>query len=80
MGINRNAILKARDLLGISYKFKPWGAVKLAEWMKGTSIALNIIGDVGGTILEIVEYNEFKKKNKKFWIGLKMYLKKFLRK
>jgi hypothetical protein len=70
MGINRNAILKARDLLGISYKFKPWEAVKLAGWMKGFGTALGIIGEVGGAILEIVEYNEFKNAKQKVldWI------------
>jgi hypothetical protein len=70
MSINRNAILKARDLLGISYKFKPWGAVKLAEWMKGIGIAWGIIGEVGGAILEIVEDNKFKNAKQKVldWI------------
>jgi len=70
MSINRNAILKARDLLSISYKFKPWEAVKLAGWMKGFGTALGIIGDVGGTILEIVEDEEFKNEKQKVldWI------------
>lgn len=45
-------VLAIRDVIFPSFKFKPWGALKLAE---GTSTALGVIGAGVGLILEAVD-------------------------
>ena len=41
-----NNVLKVRDFLNIPFKFKPWGAMKTAKFVKGIPIVLDIL-DVG---------------------------------
>lgn len=39
-----NSILKIRNVLKIPFKFKPWGAVKLAKIMKGLPLLAEVLG------------------------------------
>ncbi|WP_126994092.1 LeoA/HP0731 family dynamin-like GTPase [Thermosipho globiformans] len=49
-----NIILKIRNFLKIPFKFKPWGAIKLAKFMKGSIFLLGFVADA-------VEYFNLKK-------------------
>ncbi len=55
----RDGILKTRDLLRIPFKFKPWGALKLARF-------LNSLGPILSVISSVVEvYQQYKLQEKK---------------
>ena len=45
-----NSILKIRNTLNIPFKFKPWGAVKLAKFMKGLPLIAEILDLAFGAI------------------------------
>ncbi len=45
-----NSILKIRNTLNIPFKFKPWGAVKLAKFMKGIPLLAEILDLAFGAI------------------------------
>ena len=49
--INSSIILKTRDFLKISYKFKPWEAVKWAKWANRIGAILTILNGV----IDIIE-------------------------
>ena len=36
-------VLKVRDFLGVSYKFKPWGALKVAKFLKGIPVIIDVL-------------------------------------
>jgi GTP-binding protein EngB required for normal cell division len=57
--INSSTILKTRDFLKISYKFKPWGAVKWAKWANriGAILAGLIV------VIDIIENYKFKQRS-----------------
>jgi labile enterotoxin output A len=66
INIANKCILAARDFFKIPFKFKPWGAVKLANAING---AIPIIGEVlglGVDAWEMIEENNKKEKFKEF--------------
>lgn len=65
--VTNKAILASRDFLKLPIKFKPWGAVKLAE---GINNALPIIGDVVGIDVDVWEMYSEKEKEKEFRKGI----------
>ena len=57
----RNDILKFRDLLKLPIKFKPWGALKLAKFIKKLPIITEILDFVG----KLIGAHIFQKKKEK---------------
>jgi GTP-binding protein EngB required for normal cell division len=59
--INANNIKVARDLLWSSFKFKPWGAIKLAKGLNGALSAVGIAIDLWDTWKEVERKKVFEK-------------------
>lgn len=59
--INANTIKGARDLLWSSFKFKPWGAVKLAKGLNGALAVAGIAFEAWDSWKEAQRINEFEK-------------------
>ena len=57
--INANNIKVARDLLWSSFKFKPWGAVKLAKGLNGGLAILGIAFEVWDSLKEADRKQKF---------------------
>lgn len=43
-----DAVIKARDFLKIPFKFKPWGALKFAKFLKAMPVVMEALQFVGG--------------------------------
>jgi len=72
--INSSIILKTRDFLKISYKFKPWGAVKWANWAKRSGVILAILTDV----IDIIENYKFKQRSNEIIKDIEYIFKELL--
>jgi GTPase SAR1 family protein len=59
--INANSIKAARDLLWSSFKFKPWGAVKLANGLNGALAVVGIAFEAWDSWKEAERVKEFEK-------------------
>lgn len=42
-----DAVIKARDFLNIPFKFKPWGALKFAKFLKAMPIVMEVLQSAG---------------------------------
>lgn len=59
--INANTIKGARDLLWSSFKFKPWGAIKLANGLNGALAVVGIAFEAWDSWKEAERIKEFEK-------------------
>lgn len=59
--INANTIKGARDLLWSSFKFKPWGAIKLANGLNGALAVAGIAFEAWDSWKEAERIKEFEK-------------------
>jgi len=62
--INANTIKGARDLLWSSFKFKPWGAIKLANGLNGALAVAGIAFEAWDSWKEAERVKEFEKRKK----------------
>lgn len=59
--INANTVKAARDIFWSSFKFKPWGAVKLAKGINGALPILGLALDAWGAYKEVEKREAFEK-------------------
>ena len=72
--LTNTGVLAARDMLCLPVKFKPWGAVKIAN---GFNKAIPIIGTVIGIGFDLWESYSQKKKEEEFQRGIVEMVSKF---
>ncbi len=68
-----DAVIKTRDFLKIPFKFKPWGAVKFAKFLKSMPVvmeALQLVGGVWSKLRMDKKRNEIKKEMEEAFKGL----------
>lgn len=78
--INANNIKAARDLLFSSFKFKPWGAVKLANGLNGALAVVGIAFEAWDSWKEAERIKEFEKGKQNLIINLEEQRKELLNK
>lgn len=78
--INANTIKGARDLLWSSFKFKPWGAIKLANGLNGALAVAGIAFEAWDSWKEAERIKEFEKGKKSLIENLKEQRKELLEK
>jgi uncharacterized small protein (DUF1192 family) len=76
--LNPNSIKAARDLLWSSFKFKPWGAVKLAKGLNGALVFVGIAFEVWDSLKEAERKQEFENSRKAFKENLEGQRKELL--
>lgn len=74
VNFSNTSILVARDMLNLPVKFKPWGAVKLAN---GLNKAIPIIGTVIGIGFDLWDSYSQQKKEEEFQRGISDMVSKF---
>jgi len=61
--LTNKAVLSARDLIAPALKFKPWGAIKLANKI---NVALPVVGQAFGVVVEVGDIISQEKKKQQF--------------
>lgn len=78
--VNANSVKAARDLLWSSFKFKPWGAVKLAKGLNGVLAIAGIAFEAWDSWKEVERRQKFEESKKALKENLEKQRKELLEK